>query len=481
MKCLPNELLAQIYSYLSTDDVANLPFHITSRVLLKNDFKQAFNHLLVTLEIKPLEQLVRISTNPSLCGLVTKITISTRRTGFVDVAGFLERAWKEHVRRQNKIFTLAAAKGQRNLAPGSRKTSKLPANLQVTLNNFHQLIGVVESECYYCHALPLRMQYICAKDKYHEWEAWHLRRQDISTLTFALRRLQNLRQVNIDHEMSNKSREASHQVAATSLGSPQFFIRPPYNECPTMWSRKDLYEVLVQALWPLEEAGGISEIRKYVSPCCYLGDALYLMISNKLHVIASEILGKALFTKGDLKMTTIRNVHNMLVYRGTISASSLGTCVPIEMRPGSLQGFVRSMARLHGLTLGTSDDDGPSAISIRMCYVLESNISFGLSVLDLTGYWIRQSTMAACLKAAAPTLRSLRLHRMALALGNWASLFDELGDRFRLEALSLRLRDYERNLVDFSEEDIQDVLDWLCGRSDFHSVRMMEAQWADVN
>ena len=481
MKHLPNELLAQIYSYLSTEDVVNLPFHITSRVLLKNDFKQAFNHLLVTLEIKPLEQLVRISTNPSLCGLVTKITISTKRTGFVDVEGFLERAWKEHARRQNKTLTLAAAKGERHLASGSRKPSKLPANLRVTLDNFHQLIGVAESECYYCHALPLRTQYVCAEDKYYEWEAWHLRRQDISILTFALGRLHNLRQVNIDHEMSNKAREVNHQAAATSLGSPQFFICPPYNECPTRWSITDLYVVVVQTLWPLEETGGISEIRKYVSPCCYLGDALYLTISDKLHVIASEILRKALYPKGDLKMTTIRNVHNMLVYRGTISASSLDICVPIEMRPGSLHGFVRSMARLHGLTLGTSDDDGPSAISYRMRNVLESSVSSGLSVLDLSGYWIRQSTMAACLKAAAPTLRSLRLHQMALAQGNWASLFDALGDRFRLEALSLRLRDYGRNLIDFSEEDIQDVLDWLCGRSDFHSVRMMEADWSDVN
>lgn len=479
MNHLPNELLTEIYSYLPAEDIANLPFHMTSRAFLDKEHKRCFNESYASLEKNDLLRLVRISTNPSLADLVTKVTFSTKRPGFIGEERFLKKAWKEHVRRRNKSLCSAAVKDwashghERDPAPNRETTSKLPENL--TLENFHELIGVAESECYYCHDKSLKMQYACIEAKYLHWKSCH-----ISTLTFTFFRLRNLREIWFENNKKEDIKRVNHGPADRALGIPPFLCNPPYNQCPAQWSNSNLYEVVIQAVWPLQHVECVfpSNLRPSHFPKPQPDFRLSL---GNLHVYISRSVDGKILVDNDIEDLELAIIPNRPIFRGTLSVSSIDTCVPVEFSRARLYAFMKSIHVLRGLKLACADDSthGPSIRLHRTQLLLACKSCAYLSKLDLSGYMILQSTIVQCLKAAAKTLRSLRLYRIVLSKGNWAYLFDHLGDQFCLNTLSLELWDFARKLVKFSDKDVQDVMDWMGGRSDFHPLRLMEAHWTE--
>lgn len=515
MKHLPSEILSEIYSYLFIEDIVNLPFHITSRAFLTEEHKRCFSELFASLEKKPLQQIVRISANPSLAALVTKITFSTKRPGFIDSAEFLKKAWKEHVRHRNKSLTLAAEKDgaspdhERGPALKRKLTSKLAENL--TFDNFHEFVEVAESECSYCHDQSLKMQYICIEATYLEWKSWHSRGQDISMLTSAFSQLRNLFEIHLDNGDNEGPEGVIHKAADGTLGIPPFFFHPHYTQCPTQWSDSDLYEVIVQAIRPLQQVDGVSNPELLWSQCeryvvvqatwplqpvdgvlrcnqrtrrfCFPGANFCLLLGNWLVFISRNVEGKIL-VNNDIKHLGLEITHDHYKKQlcGFLSVSSINSCVSVEFSPARWNSFFKSIRVPHSTSLKLvssikpSDRIGPRPYFPKFS-LLAWNISAYLFELDLCGYWVHHSTMVDCLKAAVPTLRSLRLHRIALLQGNWPSVFDQLGDQFCLDSLSLGLWDSAHKLVSFGQRDVQDVLDWMCGRRDFHPLRMMEADW----
>lgn len=479
MNHIPNELLTEIYTYLPTADIVNLPFHMTSRALNEKEYKRCFSELYTSLN--DLQQIVRISTNPSLADLVTKVTFSTKRPGFIGEKRFLKKAWKEHVRRRNETLDLAAVKDwaspchERGPAPNQETTSMLPENL--TLENFHELVEVAESECSYCHDKSLKIQYACIKAKYLDWKSCHT-----SMLTLTFSRLRNLREIWFENEKKEDFRKGNHEAADKALGISPFLFNPPYNQCPTHWSNSNLYEVVILALLPLQQVECVFPSNPRPRHFSYPQTDFHLLLGNLNVFISRSVDGKILVDNDieDLELEVILNPPAP-IFRGFLSVSSIGTCVPVEFGRARLYAFMRSIHVLRSLKLVKADhsNNGPSMQLHRTRLLLGCKSCAYLSKLDLSGFMISQSAIVQCLKAAAKTLRSLRLYRIVLSAGNWAYLFDQLGDQFCLNTLSLGLWDFARNLVKFSDKDVQDVMDWMGGRSDSHPLRLMEAHWTE--
>lgn len=527
MKHLPSEILSEIYSYLRIEDIVNLPFHITSKVFLTEEHKKCFSELYASLEKKPLQQIVRISANPSLADLVTKITFSTKRPALIDSEAFLEQAWKEHVRRRNKSITLAAEKvgashHGRDPALKPKLTSELPEDL--TFENFHEFLEVAESECSYCHDQSLNMQYICIEAMYLEWKSWYSRGQDISMLTLAFSLLRNLFEIHLDNGDNKRLERVIHKAADWTLGIPPFFFFRPRYTHPMHWSDSDLYEVIVQAIrplqhvdgvsnpellwsqsdqhvvvqaiWPLQPVDSVLRCNQRIRRFCYPESSFCLLLGNWLVFISRNVEEKIVVNNGirnlgievthDHTHDHTHDYHSHDYHKkqlcGFLSVSSIDRCVSDEFSPARWNSFFRSIRVPHITSLKLvssiqlSDGLGPRP-SFPKSRLLAWNISAYLFELDLSGYCMHHSTMIECLKAAVPTLRSLRLHRIVLLEGSWPSVFDQLGDQFCLESLSLELWDSVHRFVNFSESDVQHVLDWMCGRCDFHPIRMMDAVW----
>lgn len=450
MERLPNELLSLIYSHLHPKDIINLPFDMTSRVYLSKEHEQDFRIVHSRLENTALLKLLRIATNPSLAGLVKLISISPQRSAFIDPRVFLKQAWKKHVHHPgNPLFY-----------PGC----KLPNNL--TFENFHELVRVAEPKCSYCHDQSLKTQYDCIEAEYLGWKSWHSRGQDIPLLTLAFSHLSSLQEVHVVDENFQAMRL---QVKDRTRGIPSSFFHPHYSKFSIQWPNNDLYDVVVQAVWPLQQVDGVFPSNPPVGKFCP-PDATFEILFGNLCVPISVTAEGKISVNDDIGILGLTTTHNMRLVRALLSASSIDTHV---------YAILKSIPDLHSLKLVSSDDslDGPSLNSVLLCRLLVCPSCARLSKLDVSGYWISQAAMVKCLKAAAKPLRSLRLHRIAISEGNWAYLFDQLGDQFSLDALSLEAWDSAGKLVEFNEEDVRNALDWMCGRCDFHSLRLMEADW----
>lgn len=432
-------------------------------------------------------QIVRISANPNLAGLVKRIIFRTKRPGFIDSTDFLKKAWKEHVHRRKKVLSLAAVTDgashdhDHHPAPQRKITSEPPENL--AFENFHELIEVAESECSYCHDQSLRSQYDCIEAKYLQWRSWHHHRQDILMLTRAFSRLPNLLRIQIDNGDAERNERASDEVADTALGIPPFFIRPRYNLCPLHWSNNNLLEVVLQAAWPLQQA----EVEFPTNPFAkriYGPQAGFYLALGRLAVFIPQKIEAGILVDCDIENLALKlgNARcGKRMFCGFLLVSSIDMRAPVVVTPEEVYEFLQSIQVLQSLIL-FSTNDSPTAHhlppdSVHMRSLLSCNSLTHLSSLVLCGFWILQSSIVECLKAAASNLRSVRLYRITMSEGHWTSVFDQLGDQFYLDTLNLELWDCTPKLVRFGRKEVHDVMDWMCGRSDFHPLRMMDADW----
>lgn len=474
MERIPNELLAEICSYLDDGDLVKLPFHIISRAFSRKELKQRFRHMRIHLSKHSLECLVRVAAKRGLREIVTKITITTivKRPKLVEAEAFLQYAWSAHEKRRLSLVP------QDEYPVVVRRI--IPE--VVDFDNFHSIMGQAESSCHFCHNMSLAAQFDRCERIFRAWERWNDKKQDASLLKRAFALLPNLQTVRVDDNLV--------------INSPSIYPEH-YERLACTTSENSTLAKIVEAVSDSHMMRPTFRNMRNSRPSIYGKDSIYLMLGNLVLTLAyssrEQTWSKRLKS---LELTNVFSTQSGLFHRGTISISSIDACIPIVLFHLHLPVLFRVLNRnlrtlkIHGWNRGW--------FPIDAAFLPRSLLNFptrfhALSSLDLQGFVTQQRRLELFLAAAASTLESLRLCNITLTRGTWVAFFDRIGGRFDLAVLSLEdLKNNGEEVVEITGSPATFMLvlthlaminlfDWMCGRADVHYTRVLMCQIHTTN
>ena len=470
---LPAEILANVFQHLSNDDIFNLPHAICAKGLFDTEGRHRFRQHHIWIERQSLQNLARVSRHPVVRKYVKELVLCYQMPRDITLKRFLEYWAIQHA-----------------------KPYKTPEDL--TLDNFHALIGVPENHCTFCSAWPsLSQRWIAHKSTLKDLENLQKSREDVEMLVEAFRRFENFDAIVFDNSCRGVQERRFFRVG--------YFH---HTEDDKTWSTFDRSFSLQLDSTPIDaliKALSISRSKPRSfrimnnATCWWYKDEMY---SASLYI---EHLYRAEFFSGFSSFAICDAFCNMrqLELRGLIffknresdwSTNRRESDLPLgEAEDASLTRsdqvmicIIRSAIWLEELTIHLTDlrIEGTTygLPQIPLSTYPGPNQLCQMKRLDLAHFSVRPKHLITFLKLVAKSLTHLTLGDILLN-GNWESVFDDIKGVFQLQCLrlySLKIREpHGLRTPPFGEPcetphqvgGDDEALAWLCGRSKVNPFR----------
>lgn len=450
---LPAEILANIFEYLSNDDIYNLPHRICAKGLFEKEGRLRFAQHRTWIDRKNLQQLTRISYHPTIRNFVQELIVGYEMPYYVKWKQFLKEQWmdKHSIRSQ--------------------------APREITLRNFHTLARIPADSCPFCDGWPsLTEKWIAHKSALKSLQELQNSGKDVKILEEALRRFKGFNAITIDNWVRRDEERRKS-------GLRYFHVPESYRNYLSPWPgfskppRNTVLTTLIKVLSNTHSKPSSFEIMGNAESRWYHNGMLSAALNTYFHdyPFPSLTISNAFI---NMKRMQLRGLWG--IYSTADDPSD-----PLTSSDKLLVCMLRSAVQLEELTLSFSgvDIQPPYTFGLR-------NIPLGrypgtnrfrrLKTLHLAHFRLEPSHMDYFLKATAKSLMHLTLEDILLS-GHWESAFDKLKGIFKLQSLHLqslkklapprRMGEFETYDTPYQKGGDEEALAWLCGRSETNPFR----------
>ena len=471
INCLPAEILAKIFEHLSNDDILNLPHRISAKGLFDIEGRRRFSQHRTWIEKQSLQNLTRVSRHPVSRRYVQELIFCHEMPCELTLEHFIAYWAMKH--------SSSIGRPLKSFYPYLE--APLKEYEEVTLENFHTLVGTPEGSCSVCSCWSsLSARWDAHQSTIKDLQKLQEDGEDIRMLAEAFNRFESPSAISID----NFHRSAEDR---RDLGLRYFFDTETDSNCAsTCEGSGNLYQYDSTFLRTVVKALLISNSK--LSSFKIWGNA------NRSWYNDRESTGLSLSLNwitavddafSNVRKMELRGIWCMQGYPMDRKPRR-GGVLPLLCWEEDINNIIRSAVWLEELTIHftslrqTGTTYGlPDTVLDRLP---GPNRLRHLKKLDLAHFRVQAARLVAFLQVSAKTLKHLILRDVVLH-GSWESVFDELKGVYRLEILRLRsLQIITPNTIPswvelcgcetpYQAGGDEEALAWLCGRSEVNPFR----------
>ena len=375
---LPAETLAQIFEYLSNEDIMHLPYRVLQNGLIKEEGLRRFKTCRVWLEKQSLYRLARISKHSIISKYVEELIFGIDAPFEVDLNNFIEYEFRCHSSQWDRTFTEEDQK-------------------RTTFKTFHELwLDAKHGDCETRSGWEsLEAKYLAMKKGSKEGDKIRRTGMDRNILIMAFRNLSNARILSVDNFFYTA---AERRRLGAGCFSPAILIGVEYLE----FVRQDgyyLFTVLIEALAKSLSKPDVFQVVEEPA-----ADTIASRDKRRLGISLSELA----YRLPDSAYAAAFGAMKQIIFLGLEAIhEDYGAWKPLER-------ILKSASSVVELTVGDRKEDAPtretaSVVKLPLGKCLGLGNHTQLQKLELWGFETRQWDMVKSLQAYALILKDLTL------------------------------------------------------------------------
>lgn len=469
MDRLPNEILVQIYKYISQDDIVNLPFHYISRALRSQDCRERFQFLLGSIDKKNLLRVDRALANSHIRPHVRRMSLLPLSNAYCQLEPpSLCWARHKHLIRYH------------GLKPNENGTT-MPESLNgVNVHEYPELHG---KKCPFCRRKSSEARTPLAISQFTKQRIFEQSGQAVRLLISIFTQLPpNLEALRIGVDVFRPADYSDWLPQDTDSGVSQDLL----NRLPSHMSLEIIQAISASRL--------DSRIAFLSEDSVKASEDFHLYRSLEPGDVRLEVkfLDRSFRYLKNMEIKNCYNARNgdLRWYGGTATLCTNAVSTPVDFVYHDMWYTASSSFYLEDFSIKFCDDLSFSWLVAPFSDCYDRGVKFWrLKKIELFNITTQIRPLIYFLETMNSTLKEIRLNTIHLETGSWERIFRGLKGLYKLYVLELnhlseirrnpkrlhgdntkKIEVYQKQVpkkqeVDLSGKNIQSLMNWICEKS----------------